>query len=283
MQNTPKDKNRLEHVIVRNPAKNMAEGVVSTVGIPDGERALIQHMALVDALNRCGVTVTTLAADKTFPDGSFVRDTAVIAGRLAVIGNFYDDHPRQGEQQMAASALAGTHFLKFITAPGRLDARDVACIDGRFYVGISEDTNHEGAAQLGFFLKEFGYDINVVELNTDQDIKLAQAVCDLGNGKILISDAIARHFAFVEFDKIIVPEEEESAASAVLVNGTLLIPAGYPQTREKLQTINMPVIELTISEFEKMGGGLSALMIAIPYQEKGNITLTGIKKTGAAA
>lgn len=273
MQNTPKDKNRLDQVIVRLPAKNLAEGSVSTVGIPDAERALVQHMALIETLERSGVNVTTLAADSSFPDGSFIRDMAVIAGRLAVIGNFDDEHPRQGEQQKAASALAGTHFLKFISAPGRLDARDVLKIDDRFYVGLSDNTNHEGASQLGFFLKEFGYDLNVVEFDLDEEMHLGQAATYIGANTLLIRDAIARHFAFLEFEKITVPEEEENAASCLLVNGTLLMPAGYPQVREKLKEKAVPVVELNISEFEKMGGSLSALVLALPYQEKGSIAL----------
>ena len=45
--------------------------------------------------------------------------------RLAVLSNFSDSSPRQGEQQATASVLAGSRFLKFVTSPGRLDAGDV--------------------------------------------------------------------------------------------------------------------------------------------------------------
>ena len=51
------------------------------------------------------------------------------------------------------------------------------------------------------------------------------------------------------------------AGNTLLINGRLLMPAGFPDTRKKLQVLGMPIMELDTSEFRKMDGGLTCLSI----------------------
>ena len=47
----------------------------------------------------------------------------------------------------------------------------------------------------------------------------------------------------------------------LLVNGHLIMPSGFPDTRNKLQALGKPIIELDTSEFRKMDGGLTCLSL----------------------
>lgn len=257
---------RISHAIVCPPGKNLASA--AAVGVPDEARAARQHQKYIEALMQCGVTVTTLAPDAALPNACLVGDVAVITENLAVVGNFANTSPRQGEQKNIASALAGDKFLKFITAPGLLDAEDVLRIDNHFYIGLSEQTNHEGAAQLAFFLTEFGYEVTVVEQEAANAVRLGTSATWLGNNNLLIREELARNFAFLSFDKIIVPHRERGAANAQMINGTLLLPAGYAETAAAVKPAVATIIELNVSEFEKMGGGLKNLALPLPHVAK---------------
>lgn len=262
---------RVIHAVVRPPGRNFAEGICPAVGIPDYELALVQHAAYCVALERCGVTLSALKADALFPDGCFISDMAVVAGNLAVVCNFADDSPRQGEQKAAASQLSSTKFLKFVTSPGRLDSGDVLQIQDHFYIGLSDHTNAKGAAQLARFLQEFGYKADILDLEGDAPLRLRMAATYLGRDRILIREDISRHYAFLQYEKIIAPKEESRAANAVMVNGTLLLSAGCPVTLLQMKAAGIPVIETDVSEFEKMNGGLSCLSLRMPAPEKGNV------------
>lgn len=274
---------RFDQAILRRPAKNLAEGAMDGVGVPDFERAQLQHIALCEALKSCGVSLSLLNADKQFPDGSMVGDMAVVTERLAVMSNFAENNPRQGEQQAAASALAGSRFLKFVTAPGLMDAGDVLRLGGRFYIGLTERTNEEGAAQLAFFLKEFGHDSTVVDMREAGMPRLGSAAVYLGRDRIMVREELARHYAFLEYEKIVLEDAEKSAAAALMVNGTLIMPQGFPRLRGELRLMDIPLIEINISEFEKTGANLSRLALRLPATEKGNVVLMESRKQRALA
>jgi dimethylargininase len=49
----------------------------------------------------------------------------------------------------------------------------------------------------------------------------------------------------------------------LLVNGTLLTPAGFPKTRRQLDAAELPVLELDVSEARKMDGGLTCMSLRL--------------------
>jgi dimethylargininase len=258
--------NPVSNAIVCPPGRNLASA--TSIGVPDDARAAAQHQKYVEALKQCGVDVTVMAPETTFPNACFVGNMAVVTEYLAVIGNFSNHNPRQGEQKSIASALAGEKFLKFITQPGLLDADDVLRIGDHFYIGLSEHTNHEGAAQLAFFLREFGYSATVLEQDPENAVRLNTAGVYLDYNCLIIREELSRHFAFLSFDKIVIPRQERGAANALMVNGTLLMPAGYAESAAAVKDVVTNVIEINVSEFEKMGGGLKNLSLCLPKSAK---------------
>lgn len=277
----------ISHAYVRKPGSSFGlDG--NGIGIPDPERALYQHDAYCRALIGCGVDVRALRHDPQFPDSCFINDVAVVTPSIAVIANFGDRHVRQGEQQLAASLLAGSRILKSITAPGILDASDVARVGDHFIIGLSARTNQEGAAQLAFFLTEFGYQASVIDLG-ESATRLSTAVCDLGvnaqgHHRIMLREDLTRHFAFIAYEKMTVGFDMRDALDSLMVNGTLLIPHGFAQVRDGLLSSGVRVQEVNVSEFIKTGFGLSSLSLRLPARPHSDsvINLTDIRQRRVA-
>ena len=57
-----------KNAIVRKPCRNLVNGLTSAdLGKPDYDLAVIQHEAYINALQKCGLKVTVLAADENYP------------------------------------------------------------------------------------------------------------------------------------------------------------------------------------------------------------------------
>lgn len=255
---TDNTSSRFSHAIVCRPG-TMAMG--PSIGIPDDARAASQHQKYCDALRACGVELTFLDTAAAGPGSVFAGTGAIVTDTLAIIGNAA---PYE-RQRALASLLAGERFIKFIMAPGLLDPADVLKVGNKFYIALSAHTNTDGAAQLGFYLNEAGYDVTILKADT-VPLRLRTSVTCLDNSCLLIRKELADLPAFAAYKKITVPFHERGAAQALMVNGTLLLPAGYAETAAVLRGAGFSVLEMNISEFEKVGGGLGGL--ALPMERK---------------
>ena len=73
-----------KNAIVRIPGSNFSEGLTSVdLGVPSYDKVLQQHSRYCEALQECGLAITTLDADLNHPDSTFVEDTAVLDARAA--------------------------------------------------------------------------------------------------------------------------------------------------------------------------------------------------------
>ena len=250
---------KITHAITRMPVKEMAAGMTtSNLGPPDHEKALDQFEAYIRALSDCGASVSVLDPLKGYPDAHFVEDTAVVTPQVAVI-----THPgaasRQGEVASIAAALQPFRKIVRIQPPGTIDGGDVLMVDRHFFIGLSERTNPHGAEQLGDALIGFGYGWTTVPVAAGLHFK--SSVNAVGEGTLLTTASFAEHRALADFDRIVVSEKEEYAANTLWINDHLIMPAGFPDTRRKLQALKKPIIELDTSEFRKMDGGLTCLSL----------------------
>ena len=242
--------------IVRRPGHNFADGVtMSALGLPDFQKALRQHEAYCNALMQCGVTVTILDADPGYPDGCFVEDTAVITEKIAIITQ--PGHPsRFGEQEAIAEVLTSHMVIERISGEGRLDGGDILRAGTHFYIGRSDRTNGEGSRQLASILSGYGYTSS--EVPVVSGLHLKSSVSYIGNNTVVINPAFAQYFAAHD---IIDTGDEDYAANCLLVNGLLFFPLGFLNTKEKLIAAGHNLVELDMSEFRKMDGGLTCLSL----------------------
>lgn len=254
---------RFTRAIVRPPSANFAGGLTSVaLGTPDFALALEQHARYCDALERCGLSLTRLADDPRHPDATFVEDTAVLSARCNVLAR-PGAPSRAGEVSAIRGALASAAVtLVAIEAPGTLDGGDVCEHGDQFFIGVSQRTNWDGAAQLAALLTKAGYESSCVDIRAVPGIlHLKSGIASLGDERIVAIDALSGHPALRGRDIVRVPPGEEYAANCVRVNDHLLVPAGFPGMQRTLEVLGYTLVPLEMSEFRKMDGGLSCLSL----------------------
>jgi dimethylargininase len=249
--------------IVRAVPETIDAGITSAnLGKPDYGKACEQHARYVGALERCGLEVSVLGADNRYPDSVFVEDTAVVTDRGAIIA-----HPgaagRRGEVHEVEEVLSGLYEnVGRIVSPGTLDGGDVLQVGDHFYIGLTRRTNREGARQLSALLREYGFGASFVELR--RFLHLKTGVAYLGGDDLLVAGELVENDGFEDFDKIVVSPEEEYCANCIRVNDHVLVAGGCGRTKEKILERGYEVIELEMSEFRKVDGGLSCLSLRLP-------------------
>lgn len=249
-----------KNVIVRRPGLSIIVGISSAnLGKPDYERALKQHDKYIKALENCGVRVTVLEAEEQYPDSVFVEDTAVPAEKCAIITN-PGAPSRQGEEESVKNALKEFYTnIETITAPGTLEGGDVMRVGDHFYVGLSARTNKEGARQFAVLLNKYGYSASNV--NMEEFLHLKTGLAYLEDNNLLVAGEFIGHPEFERFNRIIIDEAESYAANCIRVNDRVLIPSGYPGTKAAVEAAGYNVVEVDVSEFRKLDGGLSCLSL----------------------
>jgi len=252
-----------QRAIVRPPGSNFSEGLTTVdLGRPDLGLAREQHEAYCEALERCGLELTRLPEDPRHPDSTFVEDTAILIGRRAIL-------TRPGAESRAGEIAAirgplSAHYggLESIVSPGTLDGGDVCEVGDAVLIGISQRTNEEGARQLAAILEQEGFPSRAIDIRGLPDIlHLKSGVSWVGHGRIVAIEALAAHPALRDLEVIRVESGEAYAANGVLVNGRLLVAAGYPGLERTLRRLGCDVLPLEMSEFQKMDGGLSCLSL----------------------
>ena len=250
---------KFTQALTRQPNKDMARGLTtSLLGLPDHAKAMAQFDAYVDAIRNCGIAVTVLDPLEGYPDAQFVEDTAVITAEIAVITS-PGAPSRKGEVTSIAAALQPFRRTVWLQPPGTLDGGDVLIVGRHVFIGLSERTNQHGAGQLGEILAGYGYTWSTVTVGAGLHFK--SSVNAIGTDSLVVTPAFAEHPALAGYHRIVVPTSEAYAANSLLVNDHLIMPAGFPETRRKFDTLDKTVIELDTSEFRKMDGGLTCLSL----------------------
>jgi len=246
--------------IVKKPGKSYLQGLTtSNLGKPDYNRLLIQHDSYIEALSKCGVDVEVHPADEKFPDSTFVEDTAVVTKDFAIMTN--PGAPSRAEETIAMEPIIKKYFttIDHIEAPGTLDGGDVLQIDNHFYIGLSSRTNEQGAKQFSDIVQKYGYQATIITLK--ELFHLKTGISYLGEQTIVVTGELINHPNFAPYKKIIVPETETYAANCIRVNDYVIIPEGYPQTKQAIEEAGYQTIAIETSEFQKHDGGLSCLSL----------------------
>ena len=253
--------------IVRPPARTFASGLSSAdSGAPDLALAMQQHSKYVEALIDCGVAIKSLSPEDAFPDGTFVEDTAIATGRGAVLTR-PGAPSRAGEVARVAPALREFYAdTPAIVAPGTLDGGDVCEADGHFLIGLSARTNADGAAQLSSLLDRWGYSSSTIDIRSHAallHLKSGIAYLDCGLWVIDSSfqDELRRQHRVSAKDVITVSADEAYGANCLSVNGSVFLASGHPGLLSELESRGRRVLQLDVSEFKKMDGGLSCLSL----------------------
>lgn len=246
--------------IVRTPSRSMIDGITkANLGLPNYELALKQHQDYIDALTKCRLQVTVLPADEDYPDSTFVEDTALLTQKCAIISN-PGAETRAGEVKEMKHVIKNFYsIIEEIVEPGTAEPGDIMMVGDHFYIGLSERTNEDGAAQMITILNKYGYSGSAVLLK--DMLHLKTGVAYLENNNLLAYGEFLEEEEFQSFNIIEIDEDESYAANCIWVNNNVLVPKDFPKTRDKIVKAGYSIIEVDVSEFRKLDGGLSCLSL----------------------
>jgi dimethylargininase len=247
------------HAITRQPGPNFNLGLTTAnLGYPSYPLILVQHQAYVATLLQLGLDTIQLSSEPDFPDAYFVEDVAILTPHVAIITR-PGAPSRRGEEVTIEAVLAGYRPILHIEAPGTVDGGDVLMVGNHFFVGNSQRTNPTGAAQLTQALARFGHTAEFVPVAAGLHLK--SNVNYLGDETLLVTANLADYAGFARYQRLISHPDEEYAANTLRIQDSLLIPKGFPHTREQLSRLGLQLIEMDVSEVHKMDGGLTCMSL----------------------
>ena len=220
----------------------------------DLSKAREQHRAYEQTLQSLGARVISLPAEPDLPDSMFVEDPAIVLDELAVILSL-GTASRRPEAASLAQALSAFRKLEYVKAPGSLEGGDVLRIDRKVFVGVTRRTNTEGIRQLSEILGPHHYEI--IPVDVSGCLHLKSAVTYLGRNTLLANRAWFDVSPFAGFEWIDVAPAEPHAANALALNGSVIFPASFPQTRARLESRGFSILPIDISELQKAESGLT--------------------------
>lgn len=246
--------------IVRTPCKNIINGLTSsTEGVPDYLKALTQHKKYIDALKICGLEVTLLPADENFPDSTFVEDVALLTPNCGIITR-PGAHSRRKETNSMRRVITDFYDdIEEIKAPGTVDAGDIMMVGSHYYIGLSKRTNAIGANQIIKNLSKCGMTCSTVTMS--KMLHLKSGVAYLENNNLVVTGEFTDKPEFKKFNRIKIDDNETYAANCVWINDYVLVAKGYPKAQKSIEQAGYKTIELDMSEFRKLDGGLSCLSL----------------------
>jgi len=249
---------RFAHAITRQPGPDLGAGLTTAgLGPPSFELARAQHGRYVAELEGAGLEVEVLPPLSGFPDAYFVEDAAVVLPEVAVLTR-PGAAARRGEVDAIAAALARHRPLVSIVAPGTVDGGDVLVVRGRAFIGVSGRTNRSGAEQLGAVMARHGLGATLVDVGAGLHLK--SGVNAAAPDTLLLAAGVDAA-PFTGFAILRVPEAESYAANVLRVNDTVLVPEGFPGTRELLDRAGLRTVALDVSEIRRMDGGLTCMSL----------------------
>ena len=246
--------------IVRTPCRSMISGLsTARLGNPDYELALIQHKKYIEALRKCDIEVIMLPPLEAFPDSTFVEDVALFTDNCAIITN-PGAKSRKGEITNIGAELK-KHYtnIEQISEPGTIEAGDIMMVGSHFYIGLSERTNENGANQMIKFLNRYGKTGSLVSL--EKVLHLKTGLAYLENNNLVACGEFLTKKVFQKYHILKIDESESYAANCIWVNDKVIIPMGYPKAKKIIKDAGYEIIEVDVSEFKKLDGGLSCLSL----------------------
>ena len=219
----------------------------------------MQHADYVEALKECGLEVLVLDAKNDFADSCFVEDVALMTPHCAILTNPGAPSRRGEVEHIEASVHNYYDNVERINSPGLTEAGDIMMVGDHYYIGLSERTNQAGADQMIKILKKYGMSGSVVTLM--EVLHLKTGLGYLENNNLLACGEFLTKPEFQKFNIIEIDQTESYSANSVWINGTVLVPKGFPGTVEIIKQAGYKVREVDVSEYQKIDGGLSCLSL----------------------
>lgn len=246
---------------MRRPGPRLNDGLVTHQDrVPiDPDLADRQWHSYVEAMRDNGWQIETVEPCDDCPDAVFVEDSVVVFDEMAVVTR-PGAAQRRGETAGAErAAIAAGLIVGLIVEPGTLDGGDVLKVGKTAFVGLGGRTNADGIAQLGDLLDPLGWTVRAVPVT--KVLHLKSAVTALPDGTVigfrdLVDDPDM-------FDRFLEVPEPAGAHVVLLGDNKLLMSADAPGSAALLRSLGYEIIDVDISEFEKLEGCVTCLSVRI--------------------
>jgi len=244
--------------MVREVSSRFAEALSANPQPIDLVRARAQHAAYCEALVACGGTLLRVADDERYPDCCFVEDTAVVAGRRALITR-PGAPSRRGEVDAIEVALreVGLDIVR-MTEPATLDGGDCMRLGKVIYVGKSARTNADGIRTLASAFP----DHRVIALELPAHVlHLKCVVSPLDDDRVLLAEGTIDRTVFPH--TVMVPADEQYAANCVAIGSHAIVAAGFPRTLDAIVAAGLIPHPVATSEVRKADGSLTCQSVVV--------------------
>jgi len=252
---------RFTHAITRRPAASITDGLRAVdTGTPDLTTMQAHHAAYIAALRATGATVVELPALEQYPDSVFVEDTALCLPQGAIV--MRPGAPtRLGEAaEMAPHLQALYTAVEWIRGPGTIEGGDILVTGREILVGQSARTDAAGIDELRAIVTRWGHSLR--EVHTPPGVLHFKTDCSLLDADTILStERLSASGCFDGYTVIHTAEGEEAAANTIRFNDVVLMPAGFPATRDRIEAAGFTVVEIGNSECAKLDGGMSCLSL----------------------
>lgn len=231
-------------------------------------KARAQWEALVTILKQAGAEVEIIDAVPGFPDMVFTANAGVLNGKRFVPSRFF--HPeRSGESEKFAGWFADHGFSVHMLEEGlHLEgAGDALCFGDALVAGYRIRSDFAAHLQLSSMLNT---EVLSVELVDPRFYHMDLTFCPLSDRcAIIYPDGWDRYGrkvmeALVPHPVVIdTAEAENFCANSVVVGNLIVMPHCTPRLGRILESIGLDVAVVPVTEFEKAGGGVRCMTLAL--------------------
>jgi dimethylargininase len=229
------------------------------------KRAVEQHEHYCELLRDCGLEVIELSMNRSFPDSTFIEDTAVVFDELAIMASMGVESRRR-EVPGVESVLGHYRDIQHIKLPATLEGGDVLLLKKKIFVGISPRTNIAGFEAIKEILQAFGYQAIPLAVNGCLHLKSACAAVD--DETLLVNPRWIDLQPLTDFRIIPVPADEPAAVNSLRIDSTICMHSGYQKTIDLLLNLRFSVKLADISELLKAEAGITCSSIVFDYPVK---------------
>lgn len=220
----------------------------------DFERTQKEHDEYERTLADLGCRIEHVQPAPDLPDGVFVEDAAIVLNEIAIITRPGADS-RRPETVSVANALARYRKLAHVDPPGQIEGGDVLRVGKNLFIGISSRTNKSGIEQVSEIVKPHGYRVTPVPVTGCLHLK--SAVMQVADETLLINREWIDSTAFAGFRLIDVDDDEPFGANALMIDGTVVYPTGFPATSDKMERAGIKLRLLDVTELRKAEAGVT--------------------------
>lgn len=234
---------------------------------PDPARARDQHHRLTNLMRGFGCEVIDLPELAGHPNSVFTRDVALVTPE-GYIKLRMGLRAREGEESWMAKALDGLNIpcVGEIEAPGTLEGGDIILAGRVAFLGLSDRTNREGAAQITEHLSRMKYDVRITALG-GAALHLGGAMSMIAPDRVMYCKGIFPADFFAGFETIEVPAPDHPPTGCNVIclqkNEVIANKNDHVEAIRILRENGINVHDLDLSEFRKGAGGPSCLILPI--------------------